>query len=815
MQRKLPELLAPAGNLRSLKAAIHNGADAVYMGAKSFSARGSADNFDQKGLEKAIDFAHQQDVSAYITVNTLVKERELEDVAEYLELLCSHGADAVIIQDFGILKILKENFPELPIHASTQMTIHNSPGVELLEALGVNRAVLARELSIEEIKKIRLSTSIQLETFIHGALCISYSGRCLMSSFIGGRSGNRGYCAQPCRKMYKIYGKKEEGYLLSPRDLNLSSRLNDLIYAGVDSFKIEGRMKMPEYVAVVTKTYRDILDRMSEDPKSNVTRDESRQLETIFNRGFTQGYINGDPGKTLMSTELPGNRGTILGSIIKSDPDTITVKLKIPLRLGDGVAVGGNGTKINMILIEGRKVKEAPAGSIISITFQGAPSPGAEIYKTYDLELIAAARKSHQKKIPVSMEVEAKRGHKLIVQLNDGKGNTAQASSDDYIPSARHQPIDRDSLLKHVSKLGNTVFEIHEISLNMDDDIFIPIGMINSVRREAVQRLEINRLEKYRRKCDSVHVKKSEVPASVLPASPGLSIRVISPEFINAAVSAGANRVYVDIEGLIHKERITNSAIERTHNADASVYIRLPDIIKDSERDLIISVLDNLYGFDGILVTGPDQIYMCADEFHLPVIADYPINAFNHETLALLTSLGVNGITISQELTLDEIADIPAGFDQECLVQGAVQLMISEHCIFRGGKGCTGSKSIGVSSDADIIKPCDNQNNIGDEKGFIFPVRCDTMCRTHIYNSRELCMIDHLPAILGAGVSVLRIEGMHYDIKQVKEITMLYRQAIDSYLENPNDFDGRNYLERLKEMFPQGLTKGHYFRGVQ
>lgn len=814
MKRKFPELLAPVGSLASLKAAVGNGADAVYMGAKSFSARGYADNFEREELLEAIDFAHQRDVSTYITVNTLVKERELRDVAEVLELLCSHGADAVIIQDLGILKILKENLPQLPIHASTQMTIHNSSGVELLEALGVKRAVLARELSLEEIKKIRLSTSIQLETFIHGALCISYSGRCLMSSFLGGRSGNRGYCAQPCRKMYKLDGKGDDGHLLSPRDLNLSSRLNDLIHAGVDSFKIEGRMKMPEYVAVVTKTYRDILDRMDKDLKSNVTQDESRQLEAIFNRGFTQGYISGDPGKTLMSTELPGNRGIILGSIIKSDPDTITVRLKIPLRLGDGVAVGGHGTSINKILMEGLKVKEAPAGSVISIPFQGAPSPGDEIYKTYDLKLIAAARKSHQKKIPVSMEVEAKRGHKLIIQLKDGKGNTAQASSDDDITSARHQPIERESLSKHVSKLGDTVFEIHEIDLNMDDDIFIPIGVINSVRREAVQRLEINRLEKYVRKCDPIQVKKSDLSVSVLPVSPTLSIRVIDPEAINTAISAGANRVYVDIEGLIHKQGISNSAIEQAHNADASVYIRLPDIIKDSERDHIKSALDNLYGFDGILVTGPDQIHMFSDEFKLPIIADYPINAFNHETLALLTSLGVNGITISPELTLDEITNIPAGFDLECLVQGAVQLMISEHCIFRGGKGCTGSKNITINSESDIIKSCDNQNNIVDEKGFIFPVRCDTMCRTHIFNSRELCMIDRLPAVLGAGISSLRIEGMHYDIEKVKEITMLYRQAIDSYLENPNDFDGRNYLEKLKEMFPQGLTKGHYFRGV-
>jgi len=812
MKCKIPELLAPVSNHASLKAAIENGADAVYMGSKGFSARGYADNFDREGLLEAIDLAHQQDVSTYITVNTLVKERELRDVAEVLELLCSHGADAVVIQDLGILRILKENFPEFPIHASTQMTIHNSQGVELLEALGVKRAVLARELSLEEIQKIRLSTSIQLETFIHGALCISYSGRCLMSSFLGGRSGNRGYCAQPCRKMYKLDGN--EGHLLSPRDLNLSFRLNDLIHAGVDSLKIEGRMKKPEYVAVVTKTYRDILDRFSEDPNAMVTKDEQQRLEIIFNRDFTQGYISGDPGRSLMTTDFPGNRGTVLGSIIKSDPKIITLKLEMPLRLGDGIAVNGSGTSINVILIEGERVKEAPSGSVVTIPFQGAQPPGAAVYKTYDLELIAAARNSYStlaKKIPVSMVVKAKKGDKLTIQIKDETGNLVEAFSDDVIVPARQRPIDKDSLIKQVSKLGDIVFEVNDVNLQIDDDIFIPLGVINSVRREAVQQLEINRVEQYRRKCVPISPNKSEALSNIRQDNPRLSIRVTDPDAIYAAVLGGANRVYVDIESLIHKEDKTNIAIEQAHEANACVYIRLPDIIKDADLGLLNSTLENLHGFDGIMITGPDQILMCKEKIHVPIVADYPVNAFNHETLVLLTSLGVSGTTISPELTLDEIMDIPAGFEKECLVQGAVQLMISEHCIFRGG--CTGSKNIAASSD--IIRPCDSQNNILDEKGFIFPVRCDTMCRTHIYNSRELCMIDHLPAVLGAGVSALRIEGMHYDIEQVKEITMLYRQAIDSYLENPNDFDGWNYLERVKEMFPQGLTKGHYFRGVQ
>ena len=845
MKHTIPELLSPAGNPESLKAAVENGADAVYLGSKEFSARGHADNFSRDQLLEAIDFAHQRDVLTYITVNTLVKEQEIEDVVQYLEQLCNHGADAVIVQDPGILNILNKHLPKLPIHVSTQMSIHNSAGTKLLGSMGVKRAVLARELDIEEIKTIRLATDIQLEVFVHGAMCICYSGRCLMSSFIGGRSGNRGYCAQPCRKEYSLEGNRMSStmsskYLLSPRDLNLSSRLPDLINAGVDSIKIEGRMKRPEYVAVVTRTYRDILDRLSTDPTAGATPDEMQRLEVIFNRGFTEGYLNGDPGRKLMSMDTPGNRGILLGHVTGSNPGrgTITVKLDAPINVGDGIMAGGKGTLIRLLWMGWHKVQSARAGEVVTFPYGSAIATGTPVFKTFDSILVASARKTYrsvQRKVPVTVQVEAIKGHQLLVRMSDHKGNTGGSRSENVISSARQQPLEEQALEKQVSKLGDTYFQAEAINIQMDDDIFIPLSMINSARREAIEELSRLRLADYRRVCGPVGL-LTTYPPDVKDRRPLLSVRVAMPEGVNAAVSGGAARVYLDIEGITGNEPATNTAIEEAHRAGAAVFIRLPDIVKDKEMTLVTGTLDKLHGVDGILAAGPDQVSWLKEMYDLPLAADHPANVFNAQGLDFLTGLGACSITVSPELTLDEIARISAGYDIECLVQGSVQLMISEHCMIGGIKGCNSPIGKGCDSQIEVksevkgsitteqvTRPCQPGSTEGgvtgcsirDKKGFVFPLRHDNQCRTHIYNSKELGLIDSIPGIIKAGVGSLRIEGMFYNAKQVEEVTMLYSQAIDTYLKNPAQYDGSVYLSRLKIMFPGNLTTGHYFRGVQ
>ena len=318
----IPELLAPAGDMLSLKAAVENGADAVYLGVKKLSARAYASNFSLDELEQVIDYAHLRGVKVYVTVNTLIKDAEFAEAARTLQSIAAYGADAVIVQDIGLLSFLREFLPELPVHASTQMTVHNTESVCSLEGLGVKRVVLARELSLEAIRSIRDHTQAELEVFIHGALCICYSGQCLFSSMIGGRSGNRGYCAQPCRKQYSLKKNGEEvnvkgNFLLSPKDLNTAEILPKIIEAGVSSLKIEGRMKRPEYVAGVVSIYRQLLDRYATDPAGYfVSEEELITLEQLFNRGFTHAYLSGKPRFELMDHDVPYNRGVLVGTVI-------------------------------------------------------------------------------------------------------------------------------------------------------------------------------------------------------------------------------------------------------------------------------------------------------------------------------------------------------------------------------------------------------------------------------------------------------------------------------------------------------------------
>ena len=709
------------------------------------------------------------------------------------------------------------------------MSIHNSAGTKLLESMGVKRAVLARELDIKEITAIRSVTNVHLEVFVHGAMCICYSGRCLMSSFIGSRSGNRGYCAQPCRKEYSLEGKTlSNQYLLSPKDLNLSPRLLDLINAGVDSIKIEGRMKRPEYVAVVTRIYRDILDRLSTDPTAGATPDEMRRLEVIFNRGFTKGYLNGDPGIKLMSMDAPGNRGILMGHVtsVNQKRETITVKLDIPINVGDGIVAGGKGTSIRLLWMGWNKVQSAQAGEVVTFPYGSAIAPGTPLFRTFDSILVTSARKTYgevQRKIPITVQVEAIKGHTLMVRMSDHQGNTGESRPGSIISPARQQPLDEQVLRKQVSKLGDTYFQAEGINIRMDNDIFIPLSLINSARREAIEELSRLRLAGYCRVCSPVRLQKLH-PPDVKDRRPVLSVRVAGPEAVNAAVSGGAARVYIDIEGITGNETATNTVIEEAHRAGATVFIRLPDIVKDKEMTLVTGTFDQLHGVDGILAAGPDQIYWLKEMYDLPMAIDYPANVFNTHGLDFLTGLGACSITVSPELTLDDITRISAGYDIECLVQGSVQLMVSEHCLIGGIKGCDSPIGVkgGVKSEVkgnmtteQVTRPCQSGCSIRDGKGFVFPVRHDNQCRTHIYNSKELGLVDSIPGIIKAGVKSLRIEGMFYDAKQVEGVTMLYSQAIETYLENPTQYDETVFLSRLKKMFPGNLTTGHYFRGVQ
>lgn len=826
-----PELLAPVGGKEALIAAIDNGADAVYFGGTLFSARQSASNFTNEELVWAIDQAHMRGVKAYVTVNTLIKDSELENAGNYLQFLCNAGVDAVIVQDIGILRLLREQFPNLSVHASTQMTIHNREGVEFLQDMGVKRVVLAREMSLDEIRKIRSLTSIEIETFIHGALCFSYSGQCLLSSMIGGRSGNRGYCAQPCRKKYKL--GEIEGYLLSPRDLNMSEHIGALLDAGIDSFKIEGRMKRPEYVAGVVRVYRALIDRyLASDFR--VTREEKHTLLQLFNREFTTGYFFGNPGGELMSRKYPHNRGTELGNVIDYDTRTklVSIHLKARLRIGDGIGFGNRETGITVrnIYIGNTMVKEAASGSFAKIPIDIEVAENEAVFKTYDIKLMETLEMGNMKKIPITMSFKANVGEPIGLLIDDGE-NKITIGGDIVLP-AKTKPISKSSIAEQLIKLGGTIFEAKEVDFELDKNIFIPVSELNSIRRQAVEELGNIRARKWKRQCSEPKISFGTRKFEIKPL---LSVNTGSIGSLKAAVDSGADVVYFAGEELAFKspdkkpqinapsgkppdpriggqyQRIsmkrgrhgTNErrfvdaedfidAIEYAHKKGVLVFISTPRIIKDLKEleifDIESAVNDIIEAADGFLVGNSGVLHHLRTNFaNKPIIIDYPLNSFNRLTMDHLLNFG-SRVTLSPELTLNEIKDLAPYGPSECIVHGFFPLMVSEHDLIGG--------LFQDKKPGDIF--------LKDEKGYKFPVLTDTHDRTYVMNSRELCLLESVSDIIKAGVSCLRIEAGTYDAGMTGKITKEYREAIDDAV------SGRESAKRCVGEH----TKGHYFRGV-
>jgi len=856
-----PELLAPAGGMEALIAAVENGADAVYIGARAFSARGYASNFSEKELEEAIDYAHLRGVKVYVTVNTLLKDGEMENALKLLARLREMGADAIIIQDLGLISLAEKYLPDLPLHASTQMTLHNSEGVEFANKSGIERVVLSRESSLEEIKEIKEKSGTEIEVFIHGALCISYSGQCLLSSLIGGRSGNRGYCAQPCRKKYRLYCEEKQiktngAYLLSPKDLNISSGLDALIDGGIESFKIEGRMKRPEYVAGVVRIYRRLIDRYIENPADySVSKEEQETLTQLFNREFTQGYFFKNPRGDLMSRENPHNRGIPVGTVIGYNRhlNRIRVKLSSPLRLGDGIMVENAETRpedkgkiVSTMYTEKGPVYNGGEGDIVELPFDSRAPSGGTVYRTHDKKLMDSLRKESESgslkpKIPLFITANVTQGEPVRLEVKDLDSNEVAIESEYLVERAEKQPTSKTQIEKQLSKLGNTLFEAVELHVSTQGDIFIPVGQLNEMRTKAVLQLESLRVSKWKRKPlpslefprpedeirytekEGIEEEKKEkgkeeenTPESGL-ISPLLSVSVYSLEGLEAALAGGADCIYFG-EGLFRrpetagrKDNFANSAenldlvfekaVFETRTAGREIYFSTPKIVKDSEMEFVEEICSFVreLGANGILVSNLGTLNF-AKEKKIPFIVDSPLNIFNSYSFALTLREGAQRAVISPELTLGEVKDIASYGPAECIVHGRLELMESEHCLAGGLPG----KNNGQCS-----APCRSGNfKLVDEKNYEFPVLMDYQCRMHLLNSRALCMLEYIPEFIKSGVSSLRIETLGMEnAEEIQKVTRAYRNAIDTYLKT-----GKQGKEKCEG---KGFTAGHYFRGVQ
>ena len=801
------ELLSPVGDFDCLKAAIQNGANAVYFGSNLFSARAFAKNFQKQELEQAINYAKIRGVKTHLTLNTLIKDEEFEEAFNVAKTAYEFGIDAIIVQDLGLATVLIKSFPDLEIHASTQMTTSNMEGVKKLEQLGFKRVVLSRECSLSEIEHICRNTSIDIEVFAHGALCISYSGQCLFSSMVGGRSGNRGMCAQPCRLPYSLLSivpsnpPKEnlldKGYLLSPRDLYSLENLPDLISAGVKSLKIEGRMKSPTYVATVTRIYRKYIDLAYKYLNNDISKYEidpkdKFELMQVFNRGgFSSGHLQDKPNKKLIYPQKPNNMGITLGKILKynSNKGLVTAKLENSLSIGDGISFENENTKytISELMNKNTNIKSAEKG--MTVTFgrmKGNIKIDNKIYKISDKELSSEALNSYSKenvKTYLSCYLKIHSDEKIAVIVKSLNFGLEEIFEYNYIPeTAQNAPITEEKIIAQFNKTLNTCFEFSEIDIDINENLFIPTSVLNDIRRTAINLIEEKILQSFKRKAScnfdfssksavfeihsneeiqqnssyknysSTNLQQSQnfenvVSKKSIPKK-ALLLNILNTEYDYSKLKH-FDKIYIPLKYFAEKKY---ENILKILEQKSKLYIYMPVIIKDRFLAIIESMVNKAiqnYKISGAVVSEMSSIGVfknkikIEDEFiakeqeqniakNFELIANYNFNVFNSYSAFEVEKLGFSSVTLSPELTVDELSEIKIK-NKEVFVFGRIPLMTMSYCLLGKSNRCY--------KDCKHLCLEDKKYFLSDRYNFKFRVIPDnTQTLATIYNSRNLAI---------------------------------------------------------------------------
>lgn len=626
---KKVELLAPVGNMDSLKAAVMAGCDAVYLGGVLFGARAFAGNFTNEEIVDAINYAHLYGVKVYVTINTIIYDSEVERFLDYVRFLHKNNVDAVIIQDIGMFDLLRKKFPNLELHASTQMNIHNYDGALLAKKLGFKRVVMARETPIDVIKKIKEEIDIEIEVFIHGALCVSYSGECLLSALVGKRSGNRGTCAQICRKKYDFYDDDKNklninNYLLSTKDLCTLKYIDKLIEIGVDSLKIEGRMKRSPYVYLVTKTYRKVIDNYYNTGKLKIDENDIIELKKMFNRNFTKGFMLNEDNNNFTYDKRPNNIGIEVGQVISKVKNDLKIKLTYDVSVHDGLRIlddkEDKGLVINKMFINNKSVLEAKKGDVITLKYDKYVEKNSKVLLTSSkkqLDSISEAIKNQERFIYIDLNFTAKENENLKLTITDGLNSVTEVL-DKTLMRAINKETSHDVIKKQLSKLGNTVYKARSITLNLDDNLFINIKDINEIRRRAISKLNEKRLYK-------IDFVEKDYTIGV-------------PDF--PSIKQTAVLVNKENESLKDKYDLIYTENEKTKDEDSIIV--LPRII--NEHPFIKNTV-MIGDFGGLLKY---------DNFQTNV----SFNVVNSYSVAFLHSLGAKLVTLSYELSLSQIKNM-------------------------------------------------------------------------------------------------------------------------------------------------------------
>ncbi|MBC2723307.1 U32 family peptidase [Desulfosporosinus sp.] len=840
------ELLAPAGSFEAFKAAVENGADAVYLGGKSFSARASAANFDLEELQKAVRYAHERQVKVYVTVNILIADQEFKELLDYLYALQEISVDAVILQDVGVAEIIQSILPEMEIHASTQMTVNTSWGVKHLESLGFSRVVLARETSADEMKAIAEKTPLEIEVFVHGALCIGYSGQCLMSSFIGGRSGNRGTCAQPCRMTYQLVNNEKENllaqkntgdHLLSPRDLNLAEELSELKQIGIHSIKVEGRMKRPEYVATVIRLYRHAIDRIGGQQEGStvnplLTPEEHQELLQVFNRDFTRGYFRGNLGAELMSYSRPNNRGTRLGRVARLEHGRLWIKLEAALHPGDGIEFwtgrGREGVTVGQIWNDRKETMEGLPGETVQIEFSGVAQPGDRVFKTNDALLMEKARQSfqegrEQRKSPLSMRLSGHIGEKLCLEVVDDQRRIIVYSAG-AAQKALKRPLTWDYAFQQLGRLGTTPFWLDKLELETDEDIMLPVSDLNEMRRLAVEKLltieppqRVDRqiykqriqLWKQRQVAEQSTLNREKI-------IPQVSVAVSDVLTLEASLKAGAKRVLIGGEHWRSRRGFSLEEIRTSFNNCRKLGIdctwRLPRVLNQAQSEHLLSDLKQAVEWretPKIMVANLGELEMLKSiNPDWPFEVDYSLNVFNEASLAYFYRQGAKRVTLSPELHHEQLGYLAKWQGAEVLAFGDLEMMVSEYCPV--------GSTLGGKNGEHCARTCMKEPHfLRDRMRYDFPVETDQECRMHLFNVKTLNLYEELAQIRRMGFSTIRLQLTRQTPAQVRQTVRLFNEAWDALNVNKKGIGTPNDgMSELTSLFPEGFTKGHFFRGV-
>jgi putative protease len=832
-----PEILAPAGNEEMMRAAVENGADAIYFGLQQFNARLRAANFDIADLPRIMAWLHERGAKGYVTLNTLIFEPELDDAAAVLRACSDAGVDAVLVQDLGLAALCNRLVPELPVHASTQMTHTGAETVEAVEALGLRleRIVAARELSRRELKKMAAALpGREIEVFVHGAICVAYSGQCLTSEALGGRSANRGECAQACRLPYDLVvdGEvKDAGdlkYVLSPKDLCAFEDIGDLIGIGIVSLKIEGRLKSPQYVAATVRSYRDAIDQAlaSADgtpAQPHLSEERRRVLEMTFSRGFTRGYIHETNHQAVVEGRFPKKRGLFLGRVSRVTPRGIDVALEGPLKPGDGVVFDTGrpdteeeGGRVWQLLRRGRAIEgfdpltEPPRDGEVTLTFgEGTVRPhrvppGALLWKTsdpaMDAELAATfAGDRIRFRRPVRARVQGRPGAPLRLELEDWEGNTVAVEDTAPAEHARHRPLTEAVLAEQLGRLGNTPFELHDIEVDLDGSLMVPLSRLNDLRRRAADALAEKRRAIGRGR--AVHpeaLAQLRAARRTTPAAEATELSVLCRTLGQVRAIAGmpeVSTIYTDFEDIrLHRE--ARAAIPR--GGPQRFVPATLCVVKPGEGPFVTRLLDAEP--DALLVrTLAAQHLLRGRAPGLELIGDFSLNVANSLAASLLFAHGFRTLTPSYDLNIGQLLAMLEASDAarfEVVAHQYMPMFHMEHCVF--------CKFMSTGTDfTNCGRPCESHRlALRDRVGYEHVVKADAGCRNTVFNAVAQSASEYLGDLRRAGVRRFRVELLEEDADRAREAVTLYARAL------AGDGDGRELWRRLRAKSKLGVTRG-------